>query len=316
VELEDVADELYRLPPEEFIAARKQREAEARASGDRALAEEIAGLGKPSTAAWVCNLLAREQPEEIAGLAELGGMLREAQENLAGGELRALDVQRRKLVSALTRQARSLAYQQGHPVTTTVATQVEETLRAALIDPEAGELLVVGRLTTALSYSGLGTGQRPDLRVVPPPRPARTAAGPAPARKGARAAKDTAGADTRRRERERAEAERRAADERRRRRLEEARAAAEDAAAAAEVAVAAQEAERAKVDELRGRGERLEARIEELAAELDRAREEGTRVRQDLSRAERRYEVATRHAADATRARDRARTRLDELAGG
>ena len=174
MEFDDVAEELYRLPPEEFIAARKEREAQARAGGDRALAADIAALGKPSTAAWVCNLLAREQPDEIAGLVELGGLLREAQENLAGDELRALDVQRRQLVAALTRQARSLAYRQGHQVTTAVATQVEETLRAGMTDPEAGQALVAGRLTTALSYSGLGIGGRPTCassrRPARPPR--------------------------------------------------------------------------------------------------------------------------------------------------
>ena len=51
----------------------------------------------------------RGHREELENLVELGGLLREAQENLAGDQLRALDVQRRQLVTALTRQARSAA---------------------------------------------------------------------------------------------------------------------------------------------------------------------------------------------------------------
>jgi hypothetical protein len=306
VDLEDVADELYGLPPEEFIAARREREAQARAAGDRALAKEIAALGKPSTAAWVCNLLAREQRAEVDGLVELGGMLREAQENLAGDELRELDVQRRRLVAALARQGRALAYQHGHPVTTAVADQVEETLRAALADPEAAEELGAGRLTTALSYSGLGTGARPDLRVVAPrERPEK----PAPARK--RTAVRDGDADSRRRER--AEAERRAAEERRRRELEQARAALDEATSAAEEASAAADAERERAEELRERESALEARIEELTDQLNRARDEHTRLGHDRARAERREQAAARRAADAERARDHARQHLEQV---
>jgi hypothetical protein len=311
VDADDVADELYRLPPEEFIAARRQREAEAKADGDRDLAAQIAGLGKPSTAAWVVNLLAHEKPDEVAQLVELGGLLREAQENLAGDELKALDVQRRRLVAALTRQARSLAYEHGHQVSTGVADQVEETLRAAMADPDAGEALVAGHLTTALSYSGLGTPQRADLRVVPPPREKR-AAKPSPEKKEARKA---AGGESaaQRRAREKVEAERRAAEERRRRELEEARAALDEAAAAAEETAAAEEAERARVEELRQRAEELEARIEQLTGELDRIREEHTQVGHERSRAERRQSAAARRSADAARARDRARQHLEQL---
>ncbi|HZB19775.1 MAG TPA: hypothetical protein VE463_08030, partial [Blastococcus sp.] len=142
MDLDEVADELYAVPPEEFVTLRKTRQDEAKADGDKALAKEIGALPKPSAAAWACNLLVREQRAEIEGLVDLGDLLREAQENLAGDELRALDVQRRQLLTALTRQARALTNGQGHPVSTAVATQIEETLRAAMSDPEAGQALL------------------------------------------------------------------------------------------------------------------------------------------------------------------------------
>jgi hypothetical protein len=310
VDADDVADELYALPPDEFIAARREREAQARAAGDRDLAKEIAGLAKPSSAAWVCNLLAREEREEIEGLVELGGMLREAQENLAGDELRALDVQRRRLVAALARQGRALAHAHGHPVSTAVADQVEETLRAALADPDAAGALAEGRLTTALSYSGLGTGDRPSLRVVRPKEPAAKAPKP-----GGRTPKGgSASAAARRRDQE--EAERRAAEEQRRRELDQARRVADEAAAAAEEAHDAQVAEESRVARLRTQEEQLRARVEELSGELARLRDECTRAEAELSRAERRQKTAARRAADAVAALERARAHVEALEAG
>jgi DNA repair exonuclease SbcCD ATPase subunit len=306
VDLDEAADELYGLPPEEFTAARKERETAARRGGDRDLAREIGALGKPSTAAWVCNLLARRQPGEVDGLLELGGLLREAQEGLAGDQLRALDVQRRKLLAALVRQARGLAAEEGHRVSEAVATQVEETLRAALADPDAGEALRAGRLTSALSYSGLGTGARPDLRVVPP-RPA-----PAPPRR-AGASRDAGG--QRRAEQDRAEERRRAEDERRQRELADARRAAQEAAEAAEEAGSAAREEEQRATELARAQDERQQRLDALAAELDRLRAEVTRGESDLDRAQRRAHSAAGRATEAAAARDRAAARLAELGG-
>jgi hypothetical protein len=307
VDLDEVADELYTLPPEEFIPTRKAREDEAKADGDKALAKEIGSLPKPSTAAWVCNLLVREAHDEIAGLVELGTLVREAQESLAGDQLRALDVQRRQLVTALTRQARKLAYEHGHSVSTAVATQVEETLRAAMADPEAGEALLSGRLTSPLTYSGMGLGeQRPHLRVVPPPKAEK----PAPAAK--RTAPDRSGTDEERRRRKEEEA-RQAAEEKRRRELAEARQAAEDAEAAAEEAAEAADAERAKAEELASREDELTSRIEFLTRELTRLREECSSVGTDLARVERRRKAADHRRREADAALEHARARVEQL---
>src|SRR3954452_18446964 len=180
VDLDEVADELYEVPPEEFIALRSTRQDEARAEGDKALAKDIGALPKPSAAAWACNLLVRSRRDELEGLVELGGLLREAQENLAGDQLRALSSQRTQLISALTRQATALAREHGRPVSTSVADQIEETLRAAMADPEAGEALLTGRLTSSMSYNGMGaTASPPRPRLGPPPAPERA---PAPRR--------------------------------------------------------------------------------------------------------------------------------------
>jgi hypothetical protein len=314
VDLDEVADELYEVPPEEFIALRKERQDQAKDDGDKELAKEIGALPKPTTAAWVCNLLVRAQRPEIEGLVELGDMLREAQENLAGDQLRALDTQRRQLVAALTRQARALAYERGHPISTAGATQVEETLRAAMADPGAGQAVLTGRLASPMTYSGMGTtASRPDLRLVQHPAPER----PAPSRPSRPApTQQRSSADERKRARERErEAARRAAEEQRRRDLAEARRVAGEAAALADEAQAAAEDERQRIDELDARRVSLEARVAELADQLAHAEGEVTEVAAQLKRAERRRKSAEHEAAEAVVARERARARVEELAG-
>lgn len=307
MDLDEVADELYALPPEEFIPARRAREDEAKAEGDKSLAKEIGSLLKPSTAAWVCNVLVRHEPDEIAGLVELGTLIREAQASLVGDQLRALDVQRRQLIAALTRQARSLAYQRGHSVSTAVAAQVEETLRAAMADPQAGEALLSGRLTSPLSYSGMGLGeQRPHLRVVPPPRTQKPTKSTKPTKPVGR----SGSAEERRR---REDEERQAAEEKRRAELAEARRAAEDAEAAVEEAAEAADAERAKADELAAREEELTDRIEFLTRELARLREESSAVGADLARVERRRKAADHRRREADAALEHARARVERL---
>ena len=293
MDLDEVADELYEVAPEDFVALRKQRQDEVKDDGDKALAKEIGALPKPSAAAWVCNLLVRAQRKEIENLVELGDLLREAQESLAGDQLKALDVQRRQLVSALTRHARALAAERGHPVSTAVATQVEETLRAAMADPDAGQALLSGRLTSPMTYSGMGTTvSRPDLRLVQPPKTERPAAArPEPAPR-----KEPAGDAAERRSREQEERQR-AAEERRRRELEEAQAAAED--------------EKQRIDELEARRASMESRVAELAD----AERQVAETASALKREERRRAGAERETADAVEARDRAVARVESLTG-
>ena len=311
MDLDEVAEELYEVHPDEFIAVRKERQDQARADGDRDLAKDIGALPKPSTAAWVANLLVREHREEIEGLVELGTLLREAQESLAGDQLKALNTQRSQLLGALTRQALAVARRHGHPVSTSIEAQVEDSLRAAMSDPEAGEALLSGRLTSAMSYSGLGTiGGRPDLRVVRAPVERISAAPRAPAR-----TPKTGSLSDRQREKERRlEEERQAAEERRRRELDEARRAAEEATTAAREAADDAATERAQVEELAVRQQELTARLEQLRADLVRAEHAVVDAAAEHKRAERRQRNAQRAADDAAAVRDRAIGRVEELA--
>lgn len=150
MDLDTVADELYALPRDEFIGVRDERVRQARAEGDRELATEISRLRKPSTAAWLVNLLAREQPDEINGLVELGEALRRAHSELDGEALRRLSGQRHDLVAALTGQAHQLGRSADHPVSDSVSRELEDTFTAALGDPDAARVLAAGRLSSGL----------------------------------------------------------------------------------------------------------------------------------------------------------------------
>ncbi|MQA04275.1 MAG: hypothetical protein GEV07_16630 [Streptosporangiales bacterium] len=148
--VEDVADELYGLHPSQFTATRDQRAKEAAAAGDKVAAKAIRALRRPSTSAWLCNMLQRHRQAEIAELAELGEALRGAQATLAGEELRELAQRRRRFVDDLRAQARTVAAELEHPASETVLTEVEQTVQTALIEPDAAAALLAGRLTTAL----------------------------------------------------------------------------------------------------------------------------------------------------------------------
>jgi hypothetical protein len=156
VDLRSVAAELYGLSPAEFVAARDARAAEARQAGDKELVAAIRTLKRPSPAAWLANILARERPEGIEGLVTLGARLRDAQQRLAAHELRNLTRQGHQAVTALVREAGHVAAARDQAASTTVLRQLEQTLDAALADPAAGVALLAGQLVAPLSYAGLG----------------------------------------------------------------------------------------------------------------------------------------------------------------
>ncbi len=154
MDLMAAADELYALLPEEFISRRTELATEAKDAGDKALSAEIKKLAKPTTAAWVVNMLVRHDAEQVEQVLSLGAALRQAQESMAGDELRELGRQRRQLTAAVTRQARGLAAELGQKVGDPVATQVEETLHAAMVDEDAAKAVRTGLLVKPLAVAG------------------------------------------------------------------------------------------------------------------------------------------------------------------
>jgi hypothetical protein len=293
--LDDVADELYAARPDEFIPLRDEAVARAKEAGDRDLARAIGRLRRPTRAAWLSNLLARQRPDQLEGLLGLAEGLADAQRTLDGAQLRQLGSQRRKLVSAVAQEAARLARAQHEPVNDGLLREMGDILEAALADPDVADEVRSGRLTRTVSYSGFGPAAHSDATPQPsrPPKPAPRQAAPEPL-------EDDAAEDEQR------ERERRAERERRQQAVAEAEAA-EEAARDKQFA-----AEGARDDATAARDDARE-RVGRLAAELEAARE-AERTAADAARA---AETAARAAArDANAAASRtakARAALDDL---
>ncbi|MGA5251548.1 hypothetical protein ACPCKZ_22540 [Streptomyces pseudogriseolus] len=301
-DVEAVLDELYALPPSDFVARREERAARARTRRRAEDARRIHAARRPTLAGWAANLLRRSRPDEARRFLELGRALREAYATLDPGGLKELSAQRRRIVSEMSRQAAALAREAGHPLSDAVLRDVETTLRAVLADPEAAAVWEAGRvegvLTPPSEFGAEAVAAAPAHRE--PPAPARTPRGDTAAarKKDAAARRKDAAAERRRAElRERAaraREERRAAEAR----LGERRAAREEAAAAlAEAGEREREA-----------GERVAA----LEEQLDRARTERERARSGLGEARERDRTAARDLTGAERAAAAAALRADK----
>lgn len=184
MDLEAAADTLYGLPREEFTSARGELVKQARATGDRELATAIGGLRRPTVAAWLLNQLARQRPEELRTLTELGERLRAAHEQLDGAALRELSGQRRDLLSGLTRSAREVGRAAGVRMADAAARELEEMFGAALADAPAARALAGGRISSAKTLTETDGGW-PSVAPRARPRPAPVRA-PAPTGSGPR----------------------------------------------------------------------------------------------------------------------------------
>jgi hypothetical protein len=172
-ELESIADELYGMRPDDFSGARDERIRQARADGRKTLATALGKLRKPTQSAWLVNLLWRDQREVIEQLFELAAEMSRAQAEVSGDALRQLTAQRRQIESALLRRAEALAREAGVDVSASTAREAQETLAAALAQPEVADEVRTGRLVKPAAYAGFGTFVAPA-----PPRPAAPAAKP------------------------------------------------------------------------------------------------------------------------------------------
>ncbi len=166
------ADELYGLLPDEFTTRRDAIAKETRADGDTETAKAIKALRRPAAPAWLVNLLVRRHGDDIDGLLALGEQLREAQSALDGSRMKQLSAERTVLIGTLSRQAGALAASKAQKFSGAVERDVEETLRAAVVDPRAADAVATGRLTRALTYAGLGEVDVSQATATPPKKQA------------------------------------------------------------------------------------------------------------------------------------------------
>ena len=288
----DLAERLYSLPLGEFTAARDALVKQHRGTD---LARDLKALRKPSTAAWVVDLLVRHETEQVEQVLSVGAALREAQAAMSADELRTLTRQRRQLTAAVTTTARGLAREHGLRVTEAVAEQVQATLTAAMVDAECARAVRSGLLVAPLETTGMDdvdvagalalpqalgfeapaaappeAPPRPELRVVPDPEAAAKA----------RAA---------------AQDELDAADE--------------------ELAVARGSREEAgqRVEELEARSLQVQSEIDELRRRLAELESTSDEVEEELGEAEEERDEAQAALEDAQAERDRAAAALTAL---
>jgi hypothetical protein len=233
---------LYRVRPEDFVAARNRLVRELRGRGEAQAAAEVASLRRPTLSVWAANRLHEVAAGQLAELLTAGSEVEAAQARAAAGDAAARSEFRRllgrnsALIDELVRAGRGFLEGEGYGASEEVVRRLTGTLRTAAADPGGlGRQLAEGRLRADLEPTGFE-----QLAAVP-------AAAPAVARRDA-AREAAARATEARREAEEQEraavAARTRADEleRRARRLAaEARQAAEEASAAEEEARVAEE---------------------------------------------------------------------------
>jgi hypothetical protein len=280
MDLDEAADQLYAVAPDEFMARRTALAAEAKESGDRTLAKQITGLRRPTRSAWLVNLVARAEPDRVAELRELGTALQQAQQEMDGDELRRLSKQRRTTIDSLARRAAALGAEQGYEAPAAAVQEVSQTLQAALGDPAVAEVVQAGRLHQTVSYGGFGPEDlAPALAASLPKADSKATAGKS---------EDDA-------EPEMDDAEARARTEKARK----TRVAAEEAKSAAEEAETAAQQATASADELADQVESLRTQLRETEAAEREAREQARAARK-------RYNELLREAAAAEKAATRA----------
>lgn len=216
-DLEAAIDALFGLPREEFVAARNSLARRLKDGGDRAAAERVKALRKPSLPAWSINQVARSRPGEVAALLEATERARAAAMEGNGPALRSATQQRGALIASLTRAAEEALAGAGVASPRSHLDQVRDTLLASASEQEA-DLLRGGRLAETLA----GTGFESAFGAA--------GSGPPAAADSEGAQAQTVDLRARRLRTEAAEAESRA------RRLEEVARAAEEEAARARVA--------------------------------------------------------------------------------
>jgi hypothetical protein len=141
VSVDEIADRLYALPPEEFTQARNEAERELRKAGERAQADQVKALRRPSAAAAAANHLVHAHRARVETFLRAAATLRDAQ--FAGkGDLAAAAQAEREELEQLVRLG---------------GEAVRPTLHAAAVDDNTARELLQARLVREPEPAGFGT---------------------------------------------------------------------------------------------------------------------------------------------------------------
>jgi hypothetical protein len=278
------AGDLYALAPEEFTAARDALARRLRAAKDRAGADAVKHLKRPTAIAWALNQAARADGELVGAVLAAGAQARQATADGDGEGMRRADRAMRKAADAVVEVAGRVLTDAGRPLSDDARSRMVATLRAAALDADVADRLRSATLERDVELAGLGldggvmaVGPRAPASPHRAPRTPSGAAsgdeitGEGPAGEKT-AGEKTAGEKT---------AEAKAAREERRKEEEERRAA------------------RLRVAELESTADRLARRADRLAAAADAAEEAGRHARAQADQARAEAEAAADAAATA-----------------
>ncbi|MDI2033092.1 hypothetical protein [Paenarthrobacter nitroguajacolicus] len=177
MDLREAAQELYAVLPRDFTSERTSLVRLAKEAGQKDLAQEIGRLPKPAAGAWAINMLSVHKPEVIDGVVRFGASLRAAQDQSDAGAFRELSQQRQGQLSTAVHAAKDLADELGAPLSAAAASDVEQTLRAAMADAGAAGAVSTGRLVRGLSGSGFESVDLTDAVAAAGPEDAASPAG-------------------------------------------------------------------------------------------------------------------------------------------
>lgn len=286
-------DRLFRLPLDEFTAARNALAARLKSAGRTADAARVKALPRPPLSAWAVNRLYWQDRKAFDRLMTTGERLRKTQASQLrgkGGELRQVLEDRRTALADLSKRATAILRDAGHAASPDVMRRITTTLEALGIRGSEDADPPPGRLTADVDAPGFealaslvprqrsGTRGQDTPRVLPfnperaHKRPAETVDKKARARAAAAALRA---------------AQRALADAR--------RAAARAEAALKTAAARAKEREKKK--------DALAARLEKAAADADAARQEARRVASQAEDAAQALADAERAVEDGRRAK-------------
>jgi hypothetical protein len=293
VDFEEAANAHYAASAADFIATRNELAKQLKADGDQLGSTRLKALRKPTVAAWLANLVARELPDDIDDLLALGDEFREATADLDGERLRELTPRRHKLIEQLSKSAAGLAEREGQKISADVAQKLRETLDAALVDPAAGEAVREGQLSSALRHVGFGvvdeSGEPSNITPITDERRQRAQARRAKAGESEKAAADEAAekeSAAEKAEREKAEREQ---EEREAAEKAEAKQELDDAIAAAEATDATVEDLDNQLSDARDALAEAQEAVHRIGEELDEARKAARAAQKESREARKRY---------------------------
>jgi hypothetical protein len=174
----DPAACLRRVPPREFVAARKALAERLARSGRSVEAREVARLPRPSPVVWALNQAALAKPRVVSDLVDAVDRLRRAQ--LGQGDPRAATAGYRTVFEDVVKPAREALQEHGMTVSPSLDRRLRGSLLAAVVDRGLRRELAAGRLTAEHAepgFSVLSSGpipaelvrERPAKRSSPKP---------------------------------------------------------------------------------------------------------------------------------------------------